>query len=79
MTSRRTLRGDHNQCPGCAAYFNSTRAFNKHRTGDHEGAKRRCLSIAEMIAKGMVLNALLYWVSETRVFIPRAGAILGAV
>ena len=28
------LTGDRNQCQACKEYFNSTHAFDKHRTGD---------------------------------------------
>jgi uncharacterized C2H2 Zn-finger protein len=54
------LRGDRNQCPGCGAYFNSSRAFEKHRTGQH-GVNRRCLRAEEMTERGMVLGADGFW------------------
>lgn len=54
------LNGDRNQCRGCSAYFNSTRAFDKHRTGQH-GVNRRCLNADEMKAAGMVLGADGFW------------------
>lgn len=54
------LRGDRNQCPTCGAHFNSTHAFEKHRTGDYAG-QRRCLSADEMRAKGMVLGDDGFW------------------
>jgi hypothetical protein len=57
------LHGDRNQCQGCKAYFNSTFAFDKHRTGDH-GKDRRCLSVDEMTAKGMSQNAAGFWISS---------------
>jgi hypothetical protein len=41
-------------------YFNSTRAFDKHRTGQH-GVNRRCMSKDEMLAKGMVRGADDFW------------------
>lgn len=63
MSERRKLTGDHNQCPTCGLYFNSTVAFDKHRVGEH-GKNRRCLSVEEMKAKGMVLNADDWWVTE---------------
>ena len=46
------LRGDRNQCPCCHKLFNSTHAFDQHRTGDM--ADRRCLNTWEMLSKGMV-------------------------
>lgn len=54
------LRGDRNQCQGCKAYFNSTHAFDKHRTGEH-GIDRRCMTVDEMKARGMVLGADGFW------------------
>ena len=57
------LRGDRNQCQGCKEYFNSTGAFEKHRTGQY-GVDRRCRTPEEMIAKGFSLNAAGYWVAS---------------
>jgi hypothetical protein len=57
----KNLRGDRNQCPGCGQLFNSTIAFDKHRTGLHAGNARRCLSVDEMLAKGMVLREDGFW------------------
>lgn len=54
------LRGDRNQCAGCSQCFNSTHAFEKHRTGEI-GVNRRCLSTDEMQAKGMVLRDDGFW------------------
>ena len=48
----RMLRGDRNQCQGCKEYFNSTGAFEKHRTGKY-GVDRRCKTPEEMIEKGL--------------------------
>lgn len=55
------LRGDRNQCPTCSEYFNSTAAFEKHRTGLFSA--RRCLSIEEMDVKGMSKNDAGFWVT----------------
>src|SRR5262245_60812392 len=52
MKTRRKLKGDHNQCPACGEYFNSTHAFDKHRIGAY-GKDRRCMTIEEMTAAGM--------------------------
>jgi hypothetical protein len=60
------LRGDHNECPTCGELFNSSKAFEKHRTGDHAGGQRRCLSIEAMQAIGMAKNADGWWVTELR-------------
>ena len=38
------------QCPTCKLYFNSTKAFDMHRTGDFSSA-RRCFSVSEMEAR----------------------------
>ena len=57
------LTGDRNQCRGCKEYFNSSAAFDKHRTGQH-GVDRRCMTEAEMFGKGMELNAAGYWVGS---------------
>lgn len=57
------LTGDRNQCQGCKAYFNSTAAFDKHRTGQH-GVDRRCLTSDEMTARGMAKNAGGFWVGS---------------
>jgi hypothetical protein len=59
------LTGDHNQCQGCKAYFNSSFAFDKHRTGEH-GVDRRCMTEQEMTDRGMAKNAAGYWVSALR-------------
>lgn len=61
---KRTLRGDRNQCPTCGEYFNSTRAFDKHRTGGFSPNTRRCLNTVEMSASGMVKNQADWWVSK---------------
>lgn len=57
------LSGDRNQCRGCGEYFNSTFAFDKHRTGEH-GKDRRCLTPDEMRAKGMDKNVAGFWISS---------------
>ena len=61
--SERELKGDHCQCVSCLEYFNSTYAFDKHRVGAYTPAGRRCLTIEEMLAKGMAKNAADYWIS----------------
>ena len=61
---RKTLRGDRNQCAKCEEYFNSTFAFDKHRTGEHEGNARRCLSVNEMQTRKMVKGTDGYWVGS---------------
>lgn len=58
--NRPRLTGDRNQCAGCGSLFNSTRAFDMHRAGEF-GVGRRCLTEAEMLAKGMVIGADAFW------------------
>jgi hypothetical protein len=65
IESSRRLRGDHCRCSTCGGHFNSTYAFDKHRTGDWSA--RRCLSAVEMVGKGMVRNARGFWVSHAKV------------
>ena len=62
---KRKLTGDHNECPGCGLYFNSTVAFDKHRTGAF-GIDRRCRTPEEMRAAGMVLNQDGWWITKHR-------------
>ena len=61
-TKRRTLGEEHNQCPACSAYFNSTYAFDMHRIGEF-GRNRRCMTETEMLNAGMGLNKTKWWVS----------------
>jgi hypothetical protein len=65
-----TLTGDHNQCPGCGELFNSTYSFDLHRFGEHGvyvgEVRRRCLTVAEMEAKGMTKNKNGWWISSVR-------------
>lgn len=60
---KKNLTGQRNECPGCGLYFNSNKAFDKHRTGKH-GVDRRCRTEQEMLDKGMALNQAGFWVSE---------------
>lgn len=66
------LRGDRNQCAGCGEYFNSTAAFEKHRTGAFGSAMgdgtyvmhtRRCRTVAEMGEAGMAKNRDGWWIT----------------
>lgn len=51
-------------CRTCGEFFNSAAAFDMHRTGVYEPLARRCLTPAEMIARGMAVNAACLWVTE---------------
>lgn len=62
------LTGDRNQCPTCGEFFNSSSAFDKHRTGPFgkasTPAQRRCLSVEEMRALGMMKNDAGFWIEK---------------
>jgi hypothetical protein len=59
------LTGSRNQCQSCKQYFNSNTAFEKHRTGQH-GVNRRCRTVEEMTALGMLVNHAGFWITEKR-------------
>ena len=67
--TKQHLTGDQNQCPGCGEYFNSTYAFDRHRTGRF-GVDRRCMTIDEMTARGMSMNKAGFWISSSRPSLP---------
>jgi hypothetical protein len=53
-------------CSSCGQRFRSLSAFDMHRTGSYtstlwEQARRRCLTVAEMAAKGMQRNEHGAW------------------
>lgn len=56
-----TLRGDRNQCAGCSRLFNSSHAFDKHRSGPHANNGRTCMTPEAMLAHGMVLGSDSFW------------------
>ena len=66
------LNGDRNQCMVCKEYFNSTYAFDKHRTGQYgnfgsnfgRNFGRRCFSPEEMVKMGMEKNSDGFWVTS---------------
>lgn len=57
------LTGNRNQCQSCKQYFNSNKAFDKHRRGEF-GVNRRCLTPDEMKAKGMLINHAGFWITK---------------
>lgn len=59
------LSGDRNQCPSCLAYFNSSTAFDKHRTGKFDGS-RRCLSPDEMLAQHFGKTSDGFWLAPLK-------------
>ena len=66
---RNGMRGERNQCSECGELFNSSSAFEKHRTGDFGKpgvrSKRRCFTIEEMKAKGFLKNEPGFWITGT--------------
>jgi len=64
------LRGNRCLCRTCGERFNSCAAFDAHRTGSfdlnppHYG--RRCLTVAEMVAKGMTTNPKGFWLTPRK-------------
>lgn len=66
----RTLRGDRCLCRACGQYFNSTAAFDKHRTGKYRQftdlgpETRRCRTVEEMLQCGMSKNSADYWITS---------------
>ncbi len=57
------LTGNRNQCQSCKQYFNSNKAFDMHRIGEH-GVNRRCRTTDEMTALGMLVNHAGFWITE---------------
>ena len=57
------LSGDRNQCQGCKEYFNSIKAFERHRIGEF-GVDRRCRTPDEMIARGYSKNKYGFWITQ---------------
>ena len=69
MRPARKLGDSRCQCSGCGEYFNSDGAFDKHRVGQFNLPKtdpnrRRCMSVPEMLAAGMALNADKWWITK---------------
>lgn len=61
----RVLGAQHNHCAACGEYFNSLKPFERHRIGEF-GVDRRCATVAEMLAMGMLKNAGDWWITEKR-------------
>lgn len=62
------LRGSRCQCAACGEFFSRPRAFDRHRVGSYakQGewrGDRRCLTPAEMMAKGWTRNPAGIWVT----------------
>jgi hypothetical protein len=69
-STRPLLAGQRCQCTACGERFRSSFAFDRHRLGTYgtvrEPGTRRCLTPAEMEARGMVRGASGLWVSSAR-------------
>jgi hypothetical protein len=65
MTTSPKLTGSRCRCSACNEHFNSTGAFDAHRTGK-PGVDRRCRSVTEMAERGMVRNAAGFWITGAR-------------
>lgn len=46
-----------NQCCACGLLFGGLTAFDRHRVGDITKGTRRCLTLSELQARGMVVSA----------------------
>jgi hypothetical protein len=57
------LTGNRCQCAACGEYFNRERVFDRHRIG--EPGNRRCLTAAEMTARGWNRNAAGFWITDS--------------
>ena len=56
-----------NHCNGCHEFFNSDAAFEMHRVGNYtDEDPRRCLTVEEMLERGMALNKDGYWVTRLK-------------
>ncbi len=65
------LTGGRCQCAACGEYFNSDTPFGRHRVGSYAKpgewqGNRRCLTPAEMTAKGWQPNAAGFWITQPR-------------
>ncbi|MGH8110458.1 MAG: hypothetical protein ACREPL_00735 [Rhodanobacteraceae bacterium] len=58
------LTGTRCQCPTCGECFNGLAGFDAHRIGPY-GDDRRCLTVAEMQARGWIPNAAGFWVTDS--------------
>lgn len=59
------LTGSRCECSACHQRFNSTSAFDLHRTGVY-GVNRRCREPFEMLALGMSANDQGFWIERCR-------------
>ena len=59
------LSGNRCECGACHQRFNSTSVFDLHRTGAY-GIDRYCRQPSEMLAFGMSVNDLGFWIERRR-------------
>lgn len=67
----RKLTGNRCRCTACGDYFNSTSTFDRHRAGSFAPPgvwhhQRRCLTSAELVAKGWRRNVRGFWIERPR-------------
>jgi hypothetical protein len=55
-----------NDCTACGAHFTSLELFDRHRVGRHDPDERRCLTVAEMKAKGWRVDGRGRWTDPAR-------------
>jgi len=60
----RPLSGNRCQCSVCFEYFNSEKAFTRHRVGSYMPMERRCLTVDEMLERGFSKNKADFWITE---------------
>jgi hypothetical protein len=61
------LTGSRCRCQSCGELFNSVSVFDRHRVGPwtDRGAARRCLTVAEMEARGWLRRVAGFWIERT--------------
>lgn len=62
----RHLTGHRCLCRGCGEFFNSVRAFDRHRAAASSVAQR-CLTAEEMVKRGMSVNVSGFWITKPRI------------
>lgn len=71
------LTGNRSQCSACGLLFSSPREFDRHRIGTYalpgqQAQKRRCLTSAEMEARGWDTSDRGFWMQARRERAPAA-------